>query len=211
VKRKLGKVDRRKSRLVVLGCGQREGIDYHETFGPVAKANTIRILLALALANSCYLLQIDVDTAFLYAPLEEEIYMKPPVGMTGIPEGYCLKLKKSLYGLKQAPTNFNQHIDEFIRNMGFTSCELDNCVYVMTLHDCQIVLALYADNIVLVGDNIDVINDVKDAFKETFKMKDLGDLEYYLGMRITRIPETLKIDQSQYAVDVVTKFLRWMS
>ncbi len=67
VKRKLGKVDRRKSRLVVLGCGQREGIDYHETFAPVAKANTIRILLALALANNFYLQEMDVDTAFLYA------------------------------------------------------------------------------------------------------------------------------------------------
>ncbi len=81
----------------------------------------------------------------------------------------------------------------------------------MTLHDCQIVLALYVDDIVFVGDNINVINNVKDAFKHTFKMKDLGDLEYYLGMRITRTPETLKIDQSQYAVDVVTKFSRWMS
>ena len=82
IKRKLGAVDRRKTRLVVLGCSQRAGLDYGETFAPVAKASTIRILFALAQVYSLQIHQMDVETAFLYAPLKEVIYMKPPSGMS---------------------------------------------------------------------------------------------------------------------------------
>jgi hypothetical protein len=103
VKRLLDGV-RFKSRLVVFRCGQRYGIDYNKTFTPVAKADSIRILFALCCAFSLHIHQMDVDTAFLYAPLEEDIYMVPPTGMVGIPRDHCLKMKKSLYGLKQAPT-----------------------------------------------------------------------------------------------------------
>ena len=111
-----------KARLVVLGCGQREGIDYLETFAPVAKGGTIRLLLALAQLLGLHVHQMDVDTAFLYAKLKEEIYMHPPEGMEGIPEGKVLKLRKSLYGLKQSPMNFNNTINEFIESMGFKRC-----------------------------------------------------------------------------------------
>jgi hypothetical protein len=211
IKRKLGAVDRRKTRLVVLGCSQRAGLDYGETFAPVAKASTIRILFALAQVYSLQIHQMDVETAFLYAPLKEVIYMKPPSGMKDVPKNHCLQLRKSLYGLKQAPTNFNQHIDEFIRNMGFVRCVLDNCLYVMMLDHAKIVLALYVDDIIILGDNLDVINDVKDSFKDSFQMKDLGVLTHYLGMRITREHNVLKVDQTQYAKDVVQKFTRLMS
>jgi hypothetical protein len=85
------------SRLVVLECSQRYGIDYNETFTPVAKADTIKILFALSCA---YNLHIHVDTAFLYAPMKEDLYMSPPTGLKGFPCDHCLKLKKSLYGLK---------------------------------------------------------------------------------------------------------------
>jgi hypothetical protein len=191
-----GQADRRKTRLVVLGCGQRPGIDYSETFAPVAKAASIRILFALAQAHKLHIHQMDVDTAFLYAPLDEEIYMRAPVGMEGIPRDYCLRLKKSLYGLKQAPLNFNNHIDEFIRNMGFQRCVLDNCLYVMTLDYAKIVLALYVDDIILVGDDMELIEEIKTAFSSYFQMKDLGELQTYLGMRITRTEDALVVDQS---------------
>jgi hypothetical protein len=211
IKRKLGEADRRKTRLVVLGCGQRRGIDYNETFAPVAKAASIRILFALAQVYKLHIHQMDVDTAFLYAPLEESIYMRPPVGMKGIPHDYCLRLKKSLYGLKQAPLNFNNHIDEFITDMGFKKCILDNCMYVMMLDTAKIVLALYVDDIILVGDDLTVIEDIKSEFKETFQMKDLGEMKNYLGMRITRSADSLVVDQTQYATDVVKRFSRLLS
>ena len=102
-----GKVVKHKSRLVVLGCLQREGVDYEETFAPVAKVTTFRLLLALSKVLNLKIHQLDVDSAFPYADLDEEVFMAPPPGMN-IPEGYCLKLEKSLYGLKQAPHNCNQ-------------------------------------------------------------------------------------------------------
>ena len=210
IKKKLGKVDRRKSRLVALGCGQRAGMDFGETFAPVAKSTSIRLVFAFAQIFSLHMHQMDVDTAFLYAPLQEEIYMKPPIGMD-IPPGTCLKLKKSLYGLKQAPTNFNNYIDKFIREMGFSRCVLDNCLYVMDMKYTKLVLAIYVDDIVLVSKDLELITEVKDAFKENFQMKDLGELRNYLGMRITREDDTLKVDQTEYARIVLKRFERLMS
>jgi hypothetical protein len=106
--------------------------------------------------------------------------------MEGIPRDYCLRLKKSLYGLKQAPLNFKNYIDEFIRTMGFKRCSLDNCLYVMISDHAKIVLALYVDDIILVGDDMEVIKEIKTAFSSYFQMKDLGDLQTYLGIRMTR-------------------------
>jgi hypothetical protein len=118
-----------KARLVALGCCQREGIDYLETFASVAKGGTIRLLLALALLLGLHVHQMDVDAAFLYAKLKGEICMHPPEGMEGIPEGKVLKLMKSFYGLKQSPMNFNNTINEFIESMGFKRCVSDRCLY----------------------------------------------------------------------------------
>ena len=113
-----GKVVKRKSRLVVQGFLQREGVDFNETYAPVAKAVTFRLMLALTKAYNLHLHQLDVDSAFPYADLDEDVYMTPPPGMD-ISEGYCLKLLKSLYGLKQAPRNWNKNIVEQIKSLGF--------------------------------------------------------------------------------------------
>ena len=95
---------KRKSRLVIQGFSQREGIDYDETFAPVAKVTTFRLMLALSKVLNLEIHQLDVDSAFLYAVLEEDVFMKPPLGIY-LRSGYCLKLLKSLCGLKQAPRN----------------------------------------------------------------------------------------------------------
>jgi hypothetical protein len=117
-----------------------------------------------------------------------------------------------LYGLKQAPTNFNQLIDEFIIGLGFVKCVLDNCLYVLSFSDVsKIVIALYVDDILIVSDNLDMIRDLKNEFKQHFQMKDLGEVKNYLGMRVTRTQDTFRVDQSQYARDVVKKFSRLMS
>ena len=123
-----GKVTKRKSRLVVQGFLQREGLDFNETYAPVAKATTFRLMLALTQAYNLHLHQLDVDSAFLYADLDEEVFMTPPPGME-LDEGFCLKLLKSLYGLKQAPRNWNKNIVEHIKSLGFKQCVLDNCLF----------------------------------------------------------------------------------
>ena len=100
-----GKIVKRKSKLVALGYQKKEGVDYEETFAPVEKqTTTFRVMLALAQVHNFHIHQLDVDSAFLYAPLDEEVYMKPPLDME-LSRGKCLQLLKSLYGLKQAPRN----------------------------------------------------------------------------------------------------------
>ena len=107
-----------KARLVAHGYTQLYGLDYWETYAPVSSSRAIRTLLAIAAANNMILHQMDIDTAFLNAPLDEEIYMLPPEGYPD-GDGYVLKLKKSLYGLKQSPRNFNNTLNTTITNLGF--------------------------------------------------------------------------------------------
>jgi len=137
-----GKIEKQKSRLVVQGFSQREGVDYDETFAPVAKVTTFRLMLALARVLKLRIHQLDVDSAFLYADLDEDVFVTPPPGMQ-MQSGYCLKLLKSLYGLKQAPRNWNKNIVEHIKSMGFKQCVLDNCLFVKTDGDETYLIPLY--------------------------------------------------------------------
>ena len=145
-----GKVIKRKSRLVVQGFSQVEGVDYEETFAPVAKVTTFRLMLALSRVLNLQIHQLDVDSAFLYADLDEDVYMTPPPGMN-IKAGYCLKLDKSLYGLKQAPRNWNKNIADQIVSMGFKQCVLDNCLFVKTEGEETYLISLYVDDILVAG------------------------------------------------------------
>ena len=200
-----GNVTKRKSRLVVQGFLQREGLDFNETYAPVAKATTFRLVLALTKAYNLHLHQLDVDSAFPYADLEEDVYMTPPPGMD-ISEGYCLKLLKSLYGLKQAPRNWNKNIVEHIKSLGFKQCVLDNCLFVKRVGREIYLISLYVDDILVAGSNLVEVENIKRQFTERYEMKDLGELNYYLGMKITRTEESIKLDQSGYIREIVEKY-----
>jgi hypothetical protein len=200
-----GRVTKRKSRLVVQGFLQREGVDYNETYAPVAKATTFRLLLALTKTLKLHLHQLDVDSAFPYADLDEDVYMTPPPGMD-ISEGYCLKLLKSLYGLKQAPRNWNKNIVEQVKSLGFKQCILDNCMFVKHIGAEIYLISLYVDDILVAGSNLTEVERIKKQFTERYEMKDLGELNYYLGMKITRSKEFIKLDQSGYIREILEKY-----
>ena len=142
---------------------QREGIDYDETFAPVAKVTTFRLMLALSKVLDLKIHQLDVDSAFLYADLDEDMYVKPPPGMN-IKPGYCLKLLKSLYGLKQAPRNWNKNIVDHIKSMGFKQCVLDNCLFVKTEGQETYLISLYVDDILIAGSDLAEIERIKKEF-----------------------------------------------
>ena len=201
----LGKVVKRKSRLVVQGFLQREGIDYGETYAPVAKAATFRLMLALTKAKKLHLHQLDVDSAFPYADLKEDVYMTPPPGMN-VDEGYCLKLLKSLYGLKQAPRNWHKLVVDHIKSMGFKQCVLDNCLFVKHIGSEMYLISLYVDDILIAGTDLQEVKRIKQQFTEHFEMKDMGELNYYLGMKITRTSDFIKLDQAGYVREILEKY-----
>ena len=178
-----GKVEKYKARLVAKGYSQVLGIDFGDIFSPVAKVTSIRLLLSVAAAFDFEIEQMDMKTSFLHRDLEEEIYMKQPEGfmVKGKKELVC-RLKKSLYGLKQSPRKWYQKFDTYIRGLGFTRSKEDHCVYFKLIGDRVIYLVLYVDDMLLIGNDKEIIQDLKTQLFSKFDMKDLGAANYNLGM-----------------------------
>lgn len=167
-----GKIDRFKARLVAKGYAQTHGVDYFETFSPVANITTIRTLLALANQNQLYIHPMDVCTSFLNGTLDEEIYMKQPEGHIGNPDLVC-KLHKSIYGLKQASWVWNQRFYNFLTTCVFKNLKSDSCI-------CKsrdnFIIAIYVNDILIIGSDQCKIKHMKKKLREAFEMKDFGDI-----------------------------------
>jgi hypothetical protein len=205
IKMKHGKVDRYKSRLVVDGSIQIQGIDYSDSFAPVVKYTTLRIFLSICVVYNMQVHQLDVESAFIYAPLTEEVYMHPHPAMN-IPRGHCLRLLKSLYGLRQAPRNWNAHLHDFICSLGFQRNSLDHCLYMGTALGSTVLLAVFVDDILIASENVSAINQIKTAFRNRFQIKDMGLAEEFLNIRITQQPGRISIDQEPYVRTVLEKY-----
>nr|GEV20582.1 zinc finger, CCHC-type [Tanacetum cinerariifolium] len=211
LKRKMkmdGSIDKYKARLVIQGFRKKEGIDFFDTYTPVARISTIRLLLALAAIHDLVIHQMDVKTAFLNGDLDEEIYMKQPEGfvMPGHESKVC-KLKKSLYGLKQAPKQWHQKFDDVVLSNGFSLNQADKCVY--SKFDASgkgVIICLYVDDMLIFGTNQDQVNKTKEFLSSKFDMKDLGAAEVILGIRIKRGNNGIYISQSHYIEKILTKF-----
>jgi hypothetical protein len=198
---------RYKVRLVAKGFTQVEGVDYFEIFAPVVSKNTLRLLLALAASNDWDIHQMDVETAFLYGDLDEEIYMEAPAG-SRFPKGSVLRLNKALYGLKQAPRQWNKTLDAFVRGQGFKRCVIDPSLYVRGSGSSIVLLAVYVDDLLIFGNDSVFISTFKTALSSRFTMKDLGQVRDILGMSVTRdrAKRTLSLSQSAYIRRLVAKF-----
>ncbi|KAL8124691.1 hypothetical protein AgCh_012369 [Apium graveolens] len=201
-KRKLnpdGSIDKYKARLVAKGFKQKEGIDYCDTYSPVARMVTIRMLIALASVHGLIIHQMDVKTAFLHGELEEEIYMDQPDGFvaSGNERKVC-KLIKSIYGLKQAPRDWHKKFDETILPFSYKINESDKCVYTKVKGNECVILCLYVDDILLFGTNIEIINETKEFLKRHFEMKDMGEASVILGIKLIQSTEGITLTQSHY-------------
>ncbi|KAL2239042.1 UNVERIFIED_CONTAM: Retrovirus-related Pol polyprotein from transposon RE2 [Sesamum indicum] len=197
-----GTVDRYKARLVAKGFNQIEGIDYTESFSPVAKSVTVRLFLAIAAAHSWPIQQLDINNAFLHGYLEEDIYMVPPEGYEVPPNMVC-KLQRSLYGLKQASRQWNAEFTLKLTAYGFVQSVHDHCLFVKPSSSGIMALIVYVDDILITGPSIDDIARVKCYLHDLFTIKDLGDARYFLGLEIARSSSGLYIAQTKYTLDIV--------
>ncbi|RVW51035.1 Retrovirus-related Pol polyprotein from transposon TNT 1-94 [Vitis vinifera] len=187
----------------------KEGIDYTEIFSPVVKMSIIRLVLGMVAAENLHLEQLDVKTTFLHGDLEEDLYMNQPEGfIVQGQENLVCKLRKSLYDLKQAPRQWYKKFDNFMHRIGFKRCEADHCCYVKSFDNSYIILLLYVDDMLIVGSDIEKINNLKKQLSKQFAMKDLGVAKQILGMRIIRDKAngTLKLLQSEYVKKVLSRF-----
>ncbi|GJW32258.1 retrotransposon protein, putative, ty1-copia subclass [Tanacetum coccineum] len=175
------------AKLVAKGYTQTHGIDYEETFSPVAKIKSIRIMLAIVAFHDYEIWQMDVKTAFLNGKLTKDVFMAQPEGFENAkyPKRVC-KLQKAIYGLKQASRSWNLCFHEKVTQFGFSRSEDESCIYVKVSGSVVVFLVLYVDDILLIGNDIPTLQSVKDWLGKCFAMKDLGDAAYILGIKIYR-------------------------
>lgn len=199
-----GSIDRFKARLVAKGFTQSYGIDYQETFAPVAKLNTVRVLLSLAVNNDWPLYQLDVKNAFLNGDLEEEIYMSMPPGFGNSKNNMVCRLRKSLYGLKQSPRAWFEKFSQAITSRGYVQCQADHTLFIKTgTTGKKAILIVYVDDIIMTGDDVEAIKLLKRDLASEFEIKDLGHLKYFLGMEVARSKEGIVISQRKYILDLL--------
>ncbi|KAE8672566.1 G patch domain-containing protein TGH [Hibiscus syriacus] len=202
-----GSVERYKARLVAKGFSQSYGIDYQETFAPVAKLNTIRILLSVAVNMDWKLHQLDIKNAFLNGNLEEEVYIEVPPGLEGnVTKKTMCKLNKSLYGLKQSPMAWFDRFAKAMTQNGFKQSQADHTLFrKITLSGKITLLIVYVDDMIITGSDIEEIEKLKMNLAKEFETKDLGSMRYFLGMEVARSEEGLVINQRKYVLDLLAE------
>ena len=198
-----GSIERHKARLVAKGYTQVEGIDYHDTFAPVAKLVTVRLLLSIASIRNWSLHQLDVNNAFLQGDLDEEVYMKLPPGFSKKGDNRVCKLHKSIYGLKQASRQWFSKFSSTLIQRGFHQSISDYSLFTFITADVSLFILVYVDDIIITGNNEDAISDIKVFLSQSFSLKNLGPLRYFLGIEVSRSKQGIFLCQRKYTLDIL--------
>ena len=201
-----GNLKKHKARFVTRGFSQKDGIDYEETFSPVAIYTSIRSVLALATVMKWKIHQMDVKTAFLKGLVEEEVYVEKPLSFeTHDKESHVCRLKKSMYSLKQEPRTWYGRIDGFLSTLGFTKSKANSNLYYKVEEGNPVILILYVDDLFVTGTD-GLITDTKRNIAAKFEMKDLGMMHYFLGMEAWQSVDGIFLRQGNYVVEILKRF-----
>ena len=203
-----GRVERFKARLVARGFSQREGLDYEDTFAPVIRLESLRVLFALAASYGLKAHVLDATNAFVGSELDKEIVMEPPPGLTEqtidyMPTGQVCKLLRSLYGLRQSANLWNKKVSDFVTQIGFKPSTADPGVFI---NSRGVLIALYVDDILVFAKDLKDIDYTKTKLKRFHDMKDGGLVNKILGIRVTWLPNGIKLDQEAYARQTLAEF-----
>ena len=206
---KAGKTSRFKARLCTRGFRQQQGIDYKETFSPVVRYDTLRVLLAIATARQLKMCQFDVKTAFLHGELKEEIYMEIPKGLDASNDRrqYVCKLAKSLYGLKQASRCWSQTLARLLAKHDLKPCNADASVYIGTVDEEILILVLFVDDGLVLAKSRVALNLLIDILKSNFEIT-MSDPDVFVGVQIERDEHTRSMftHQGLYMHSVLKRF-----
>ncbi|WVZ97826.1 hypothetical protein U9M48_043336 [Paspalum notatum var. saurae] len=202
-----GMVVRNKARLIAHGFCQKEGIDYEETFAPVARLEAIRILLAFAASKGFKLQQIDVKFAFLNRFIEEEVYVRQPFGFESarFPDR-VYKLRKALCGLKQAPRAWYARLKSFLLKSGFVMGSVDKTLFLLSRGGDTLIVQIYVDDIIFGGSSHALVSIFAEQMSREFEMSLMGELPFFLGLQIKQSPEGTFVHQAKYTRDILKKF-----
>ena len=201
-----GTINKYKARLVAKGFHQQASSDFTETFSPVVKPVTVRTVLTLAVTHRWSIQQIDVNNAFLNGTLEEEVYMQQPPGFEAADKTLVCKLNKAIYGLKQAPRAWFDKLKGSLLSHGFHASKCDPSLFLLHTGSLSIMVLVYVDDIIITGNSSAFISGLITQLNSDFSLKQLGNLDYFLGIEVTHLPNgSLLLSQAKYLTDLLAK------
>ncbi|GJW85244.1 retrovirus-related pol polyprotein from transposon TNT 1-94 [Tanacetum coccineum] len=202
-----GDVLKNKARLMVKGYPQEEGLDFEESFAPVARLEAIRIFIANAASKNMTVYQMDVKTAFLNGELKEEVYVSQPKGFVDPNHPhhvYCLK--KALYGLKQAPRAWYDTLSKFLLAQGFSKGVVNPTLFIRKTGKHTLHVQIYVDDIIFASTDPKDCDRFSNEMSSKFQMSMMGQISFFLGLQISQNPKGIFINQSKYANEILKKF-----
>ncbi|KAL4568673.1 hypothetical protein LXL04_024288 [Taraxacum kok-saghyz] len=203
-----GKIEKHKARLVARGYGQEFGVDYLEVYAPVARMDSIRLMLAMAAQRGWCIFQMDVKSAFLHGTLQEDVYVQQPQGyIVKNEEQKVYKLRKALYGLKQAPRAWYSRIEAYFIEKEFIRSKSEHTLFIKKqIGDKTLFVNIYVDDLLFTVNDERMMEDFKESMKAEFEMTDLGKMRYFLGIEVVQNSAGIHISQRKYAADMLTRF-----